>query len=863
MKFHIFAFFAVIILLSSFLTASAQVDSVIGQVTSSANQSYAGGISGDGRFIVFESAGDLATVNPRNADGNIEVFLFDYAQRRIFQITDTKSLLTNTANAPTFNNIKVDITNTRPVISNQPDANGNYWIALSSNATCAYPGNPAATPATPAISSVTNPGNFDANAPFEPAPNPSDPPVNKCSVTSGTTTTNNLVNDGNTELWLFKVPTFTPVADLSAGEEIPLTDLSTGTFTRLTNTLPSRLPVPGSTTTLAIIADDNHDASIDETGSAVSFTSNRDLVPCGGTASATCGNAFPSFDNDEIYVYINSSTPILKQVTATSRGTVSNPLYNANSTITILTEGGWRIALVGNANNPIAGMTGGTNADGNEEIFFTNIDSAGTIGTKKQVTATTRTNVGDVVNIFNFGRRMSRGGRFIALDSYADLAPASGTPGANLAGFATFIYDTTTSTFRQIGVRSDADSAASGGDVQRFPGFTDYDASGNPLTLVLETRMNIKPDGTIPTTSSEGLNDVTARPAQVYSYPLTGAAPIFTRLTKLPTPSFFLASIQPIPSDSRRRMTFNLAQTEVGTGNFDLQSEVFYYRLPVSDSTTTAGMNFSTGATRIPVSASPVPTPTATPTPSPTPTVSPTPVTPPAVQGVSPGMLAILDYNPGTNQPVVARTAVGSLERQFTLPIELAGVTMTINGAACGLKAVGQRQITFVVPPGLFPAATGTVYPVVINNNGVTIKSNVTVVGARPDIFNKLMTLEPLGRAKAFNATNRVLTMEPFTIRTFRLRGSRLVPTVLRVYLTGVNEVASTNFIIRIGNTRITGTSVLTKATLVEPGIYTVDFTLPPELAGAGDQPLVISVVVNGVTYDSRLDDTTSRVFIL
>ena len=67
MKFHIFVLFLVIILFGNLFTASAQVDSVIGQVTSSTVESFAGGTSGDGRFIVFESNGDLATENPRNA----------------------------------------------------------------------------------------------------------------------------------------------------------------------------------------------------------------------------------------------------------------------------------------------------------------------------------------------------------------------------------------------------------------------------------------------------------------------------------------------------------------------------------------------------------------------------------------------------------------------------------------------------------------------------------------------------------------------------------------------------------------------------------------------------------------------------
>ena len=114
MKFHIFVLFTAIILFTNVFTASAQVDSVIGQVTSSVSETFAGGISGEGRFVVFESIGNLATVNPRNTDGNREIFLFDYAQRHIFQITDTKSLLTDTTKAPTFDNTKVDIVNIRP-----------------------------------------------------------------------------------------------------------------------------------------------------------------------------------------------------------------------------------------------------------------------------------------------------------------------------------------------------------------------------------------------------------------------------------------------------------------------------------------------------------------------------------------------------------------------------------------------------------------------------------------------------------------------------------------------------------------------------------------------------------------------------
>jgi uncharacterized protein (TIGR03437 family) len=503
-------------------------------------------------------------------------------------------------------------------------------------------------------------------------------------------------------------------------------------------------------------------------------------------------------------------------------------------------------------------MTGGSNADLNEEVFFADLDASGNpTGTKRQVTATTRTNPGDVINIFNYGRRMSRDGRYIAFDSFADLAGESG--GTNQTSFALYLFDANINTFRRVGPRSNADAGANGGDVQHFPGFTDNDANGSPQTLVFETRLNINAAGNVPTTASEGLNPDAARQSQIYSYPLNvaPASATFTRLTQLPPPSNFLAQIQPLTSNSVRRLTFNLAFTETGTGNSDLTSEAYYLLTPVAASTTTSATNFFTGASRIPVSASPVPTPTASP--------SPTPQTPAAVQGVSPGMLVIAEYNSGSSLPATTLTAVGSLSRRFTLPIELGGVTMSVNGAAAGLKQVSQNQVVFVVPPGLSVNATAgtSSYPFVINNNGSVTKGTLVLVPARPDIFTNLPTPGPGGRARIFNATNTVLTGEPFTVRTRRIKGGVFVPTVLRVFLTGVNNVAAANISVRVGSTTITGTSITGAAVLREPGVYSIDFTLPNTLLGAGDVPIIVTVTIGGVAYTSRLDDTAPRFRIL
>ncbi len=841
--------------------AFAQTESVIGQVSNSPGESFAGAISGDGRFIVFESRGNLATENPRNADNNSEIFLFDYAQRRIYQITDTKSVLFDSTKPPTFANIRVEIVNTRPVISRD-----GRWIAFSSNATTSRPSTP----------DTTNPGQFDGNSYTSPTPTVSPTPTPTATPTASPTATatptpapNPLAEDGNLEIWIYEIPVFAPVTDLSAGEEIPRVELSGGTFTRVTNTLPSQLPRPATATTGAFIADDNHDVTITDDGGVIAFGSTRDLVP-------GVGNPYPEADNDEIFTYVRA-TATLNQVTKTPRGPISNPIYNKYPTIS---GNGSRVAFASTADDPIYAAAGnfdtGTNPESNEEVFYADLANGIPTG-GRQVTTTAPTNPGDPVNILEIGRRMSRDGRYIAFDSYADLATPNGT---NSTAFATFVYDATANTFRQIGPRSDADSGALNGDVLRYPGFTEYDASGSPTRLVLGMRLNIKPDGTIPATAADGLNPDETRPTQIYSYPLDvpAASATFTRLAKFPTATTFIASTQLLTGDSIERMAFNLGLSELGTGNFDQQSEVYYFLQPEADAQTPVTTQLATGASGLPVSATAVPSPTpagspsptATPSPSPspsptptgtpTPTPTPTVVTPPAVLGVAPGMLAVLDYQGGVERPIVSRTAVGSVERAFMLPIELSGLSMTINGAACGLKSVSRHRIEFVVPAGLLSAVAGTSYPLVINNNGLQMKTTVTIVPARPDIFRADMVRAPLGRAKIFNVTNTVHTTEPFAVRTIKRKGNKLVPSVLRVYVTGVSTTSGLT--LRVGGSNISGASLLS-ATLVEPGVYAVDFQLPAVLDHAGDVPIVALVTFGTTEFSSRLEDTAPRFFIL
>ena len=219
-----------------------------------------------------------------------------------------------------------------------------------------------------------------------------------------------------------------------------------------------------------------------------------------------------------------------------------------------------------------------------------------------------------------------------------------------------------------------------------------------------------------------------------------------------------------------------------------------------------------------------------------------------------------MDFQAGIDRPLIARTAVGSVMRSFQLPIELSGVSMSINGAACGLMSVSRHRIEFVVPEGLASALSGTAYPLVLNNNGVVMRTNVTIVPARPDVYTFSGVIGPGGRAKLFNVTNSRFTTEPFTVRTIKRKGNRLVPSVMRLYVTGVANLPLNTISIRIRDQQV---APLSDPVEVEPGVYTIDFLMPAALARAGDQPIVVSVTLGNTIFRSRLDDTASRLFIL
>ena len=735
-------------------TGGSTVSSVA-QITSSDRHSYAGDISGDGRFVVIESTGNIATEDPNNADLNREIFLFDYAQRRIFQITHTKSALKDTTDAADDTddevdnpaNIALEVSNNRPVIS----ADGR-WIAFTSNA--------------------PTPASFDANDPNNQAA---------------------LAADGNQEVFLYEIPAVAP-ADLSRGAEVAPADLSSGTFIRVTATPASRTPQPGTATVAPFVAFDNRDAAVNADGSIVAFISSRDIAGASGGPNTDA--------NPEVFIY-NRTTRSITQLTNTQGAFVfsSNPSVSGDGSI---------VAFISNANIPDARDNSGHNADGNAEIYTASFDGA-TVSNIRQVTRTTAASASTSVNILSPGRRLSRDGSRLAFESTARLDG----DGSIQSTTALFIYDLRAGAFTQVGPR-----ATSGSDVLRFPSFT-----GDSSTLVFASALNFRADGTIVDGTDDGLNP--NRTVQLFSTPAS-APYAFTRLTDTTAPSGGgVASMQPYVSDTARRIAFSLAGTELGGDNPDNLTEAFYLLVspvaseaPASDT----ALTYATGASQRNV----VPPPSPSPTP-----------TPPAVTSLAPGMLSIARSTVAL-APSSQTAASASERRRPALPIELNGVSVSIGGAAAGLYFVSSGEIRFVVPPGLAATASDKTYPVVINNNGAVIRGAMQIITAQPDIFSDVEG--PGGRAAVFNITNPFFMLAgPFTVTSPNENGET-VATVLRIILTGARKAQKSEVTVRIGETEITGDSILYAGPTDTPGFDQIDVRIPESLAGAGDVPVIVTI---------------------
>jgi hypothetical protein len=767
------AFAALLIVLGAFSYAQGQVasatpDPFVAQLTSSpANfYSFAGDLSANGRFIVFESNGNLDTQNPNNADGNRELFIIDYAQRRIFQLTNTKNVLkppasptptptptatptpspgatptpTPTPTPPDLSLVKLEISNNHPMISFEPALVGGkriYTIVFSSNA--------------------PNPANFDG------------------------TDSAALVADGNQEVWVYQLPETDDTFDLSSGDDIPLTaanDLRLGTFTQITNTTPSRPLRTGINP--PDVVDDNRDGSISDDGKTLAFISTRNLVPGVGN---TDGN--PELFLCRTTANFGAGTNTFVQATSTADDVVGpktfprfqqNPSLSANGNVVAFTS---TANLAAAKTNNDDGATG--DGHGNGEIYVANFNGAA-LSNIRQITKTkadTGLNAGVTVNLFSAGRRLSRDGAFVAYESRAEDPTANSA--TNNPFLAVFVSNTADSTAKLAVPRAALTSQV--GDVIHFPTFTDYDGALAPHTLVFASALNFKADGTFPSEADDatGLNPVPTdlfRPNQIFSRRLPiGPTDTFTRLSKNPPLSFGVVGLRPLTSNVRKRIAVTIASVELGGGNADNSNEIFYLLTPTGTTDSAAPLSFFTGATNM------GPMPSTSPSPIPTPS-------PGEPAGLAPGELSVVRSTAAL--ATADKTAVGGSEtdRSPILPIELNGVSVAVNGAAAGLYFVGDSPaegISFVMPVGL-PAGVGNV---VVNDqrntSGTAFHGGVPIVPAQPDIFNP-PTNGPGGVARVCNVTNTSVSGcvgGPFKVTSADSTGAQ-VPTKLEIWVTGV-----------------------------------------------------------------------------
>ncbi|HEV2862744.1 MAG TPA: hypothetical protein VGX48_17140 [Pyrinomonadaceae bacterium] len=665
--------------------------------------SYASDMSADGRFVVIESEGDIATDRTperNNADGNQEIFLFDYAQRRIYQITNTKNALINTSlSALEPSNIDVRIVNLQPQISRD----GRFIVFISN----AYlNSDPTLTPA-----------GFSAQG-----------------------RSAELKTDGNTEIFLYAVPQ-PPAADLASGADLEPFNLAGGAMTRVTTTAATRAAAAGGTNIQPFFARDNDAPSISDDGNIIAFVSYaRTGIP--GSSN--------SDGNPEIFTYNRTAGTFFQITTTTDKASPGNPLptlvFNLNPS---LSGSGTAMAFVSNADI----NSSETAADqGNGEVYVATLASTGGLASLRQVTVTPPERregfIGIAVNVFSPGRRISRSGNFVAFESTANFNTNGSLNGSLANSYGIYVYDFAANSFAQVGNRApDNDDPDLG---LRFPTFT-----GDNTRVVWASNLNLKADGTVAARgSADGLNP--SRRGQIFSAPVA-SLPTVSRLTNNPAPLSALSTplIQVAPGNTARRIAFSTTQTELGGGNPDQFPEVFYMLVPAATSETPAPsptpaaspapVTFSTGATDRPVVA-----------PSPSPT-------PPAVTGLAPGMLGIMRSTLAL-APSPLQVGIGNADetrRRPGLPAELNGVSVSVGdiGAAAGLYSVAPGQINFVVPPGLTPSATPQ--PVVINNNGAVIRTSLVLNSAQPDIFTS--TNGAGGRALVLNVTNPLTqTTEPF-----------------------------------------------------------------------------------------------------
>ena len=329
-------------------------------------------ISGDGSRIVFRSNRDLTPGSPGNADGNVQIFLYDIGTSTFTQITNSS----DEDNVGAAGSPKLNANGTRIVFSSNSDlvpgspgnADGNQEIFLYDTTTSTLSqitnstGDSSEANTSPGIDGSGTRIAFRSNRDLIPdTPGNAD---NNGEIFLYDTTTATLtqvtsstgfegtpfdrtvaISAGGARIVFVSTADLTPGSpgNADANGEIFLYDITTGTLTQVTNT--------------STVSDNSLLPSINAAGTMIAFGSRADLTP------GSPGNAD---NNVEVFVY-DVTAGTLTQLTATS-GVSAVPAPKISGSGTRVT---FEFDL-----DLTPGAPG--NADGNREIFLA---SAGTGGT--------------------------------------------------------------------------------------------------------------------------------------------------------------------------------------------------------------------------------------------------------------------------------------------------------------------------------------------------------------------------------------------------------------------------------------------------------------------------------------------------
>ncbi len=191
------------------------------------------------------------------------------------------------------------------------------------------------------------------------------------------------------------------------------------------------------------------------------------------------------------------------------------------------------------------------------------------------------------------------------------------------------------------------------------------------------------------------------------------------------------------------------------------------------------------------------------------------------------------------------------------LPTTLGGVRVRIGTTDCGLFFVAPSQINLAIPATVADGASVTM--TVTNSNNTTTTGTVTVVRSAPGIFSARATGTGAAAAQTSNGGPLINTYNPDGTERDVSAGTKDMPNVLVLYVTGIRNTPATNptdgnGVAESVTCRIQGVPATVLYAGPAPGFIGLDqvnVVIPPELAGLG------SVNVR-LTANSRTSNTVT-----